>query len=326
MSHDLQMVDGKAQMAYVGEVPWHTLGTKMEGNPSPRQMMKAAGLDWEVEMVQAEISMGGKILALPDDYACVRLTGKAPKEEDILTTGSKNWMPVQNKDAFDFFAKFVKEGSMTMETAGALGHNGNMVWAMARLTEAFKVFKGDDISPYLLFSNPFKYGKAIDVRLCFERVVCANTMAIALGEKGSNVFRISHVQQFDPKKAEKTLGLSKEAMDSFKDQAQFLGSVSYKDELLKEYFAEVFPNLTKDASRKKELSRPATMAMEVVETQPGADIRPNTWWQAFNAVTYLTNHKLSDNRVTSANSLLYGPNQKRNVDAFALALDYAEKD
>ena len=52
MAHELEMVNGKAQMAYAGEVPWHGLGTKVPADLTPTQMMKAAGLDWTVKKAQ----------------------------------------------------------------------------------------------------------------------------------------------------------------------------------------------------------------------------------------------------------------------------------
>lgn len=318
MAHQLEIIGGKASMAYAGEKPWHSLGTKVSPDLTPVEMMQAANLDWEVEMVQAEIFYDGQVIPLEDDYACLRLSDKK-----VLTTGSKNWQPVQNRDAFEFFNEFVHSGAMQMETAGALD-GGRKVWAMAKMTDSFSVFNGDEIKPYMLFSNPHKYGQAIDVRLCMERVVCANTLAVALGERSANVFRISHVQQFDEQKAKMTIGIATEQIEKFKLQAKFLGSKSFKKDIVKEYFAELFPHTDKEEAKVGVLSEPAKQALRVLDTQPGANIRPGTWWQAFNAVTYLTNHRLGRGAETKANSLLFGPNQRKNASALELALEYAK--
>ena len=48
MAHEIEIIDGQAQMAYAGEVPWHGLGTQVSSDLSPHEMMVAAGLDWQV--------------------------------------------------------------------------------------------------------------------------------------------------------------------------------------------------------------------------------------------------------------------------------------
>jgi hypothetical protein len=182
------------------------------------------------------------------------------------------------------------------------------------------LFNGDEVNGYLLFSNPHMYGKAIDIKFVMERVVCNNTLAVALNEKGQPSVRMNHRSVFDPVKVKEILGLGHNKVQQFKEAAEFLGTRRYTDEKLTEFFGVVFGKSTKE---KEILARTAKEAMALVEDQPGADFAPGTWWNAYNAVTYMTDHKLcrsADSRMASA---WFGGNAKRKVDALDTALEMA---
>jgi phage/plasmid-like protein (TIGR03299 family) len=173
MAHMIESVDGKAQMAYAGDTPWHGLGTKVPNDLTPLQMLEAAGLNWSVEKVPAYAKVGGKNVAIGQS-ALVRSF-----DEKILDVVSDDWNPVQNEEAFDFFNDFVAAGDMEMHTAGSL-RDGQIVWSLAKIKESFELFKGDQIDSYLLFSNFHKYGYSTDVRFTPIRVVCKNTLSLSL--------------------------------------------------------------------------------------------------------------------------------------------------
>ena len=97
MAHELEIIDGVAQMAYAGDVPWHGLGKKVPSDLAPQQMLEAAGLDWTVEKrpMFFETPSGPK---MSDQFALVRSS-----DDKQLTTVSGQWNPVQNVEAFEFF-------------------------------------------------------------------------------------------------------------------------------------------------------------------------------------------------------------------------------
>ena len=138
MAHMIESVNGKAQMAYAGETPWHGLGTKVPADLTPAQMLEAAGLNWTVEKVPAFAKVGGKQVAIGQS-ALVR-----SMDDSILDVVSDDWNPVQNEEAFDFFNEFVAAGDMEMHTAGSL-QDGKIVWGLAKVKESFELFKGDQI-------------------------------------------------------------------------------------------------------------------------------------------------------------------------------------
>lgn len=316
MAHELEIVNGVAQMAYRESkgLPWHGLGTPVSDDMTPKEMMVAAGLDWSVEKVPTFINHNGQQIETGQE-ALVRSS-----DGSILTQVGPGWNPVQNSDAFDFFSEFVSAGDMVMDTAGSL-KDGRMVWALADVRDGFSLFNGDEVKGYLLFSNPHMYGKAIDVKFVMERVVCNNTLTVALNEAGRVGVRINHRSQFDPEMVKQALGISHNKIEKFKEAAEFLGSKRYNDESLKRFMAKVLGESTRDD---KLLSRTAETALSFVENQPGDHFRPGTWWNAYNAVTYMVDHKVGRSADTRMMSAWFGGNAKRKVDALDVALEMAD--
>jgi phage/plasmid-like protein (TIGR03299 family) len=316
MAHELEMIDGKAQMAYriSAGLPWHGLGVPVGDNMTPDEMMKAAGLDWTVSKVDTFIEYNDKKVKTGTQALVRESDGR------IMTQVGPGWNPVQNKDAFDFFTDFVEKGDMIMDTAGSL-KDGRIVWALADVRDGFNLFNGDEIKGYLLFSNPHLYGKSIDVKFVLTRVVCNNTIAVALNEKGQPSVRVNHRSQFDAERVKEILGLSHRKVEKFKDAAEFLGSKTYVKSDLENYFGKIFGRSSKVD---KDLSRTAEEAVALVETQLGADFRPGTFWNMFNAVTYMTDHELGRSADTRLTSAWFGGNAKRKIDALNLAVEMAE--
>lgn len=322
MAHELEIVNGEASMAYVGKTPWHGLGKRVPADVSPEQMLDAAGLNWDVEKVPMFYDVGsGPVLT--KSRALIRSTDKK-----LLTVINDSWNPVQNREAFEFFNDFVSAGDMEMHTAGSL-RDGRMVWAMAQIKESFELFGGDRVEGYLLFSNPHEFGRSIDIRFTPVRVVCNNTLTLALDEHAKHAVKVNHRSQFDGDRVKETLGIAKDRLARYKEQAQFLGQRKYKKESIIEYFNRVFPSMTKDEFKKQEInkapiSRQAEEAMAVLHTQPGARFAEGSWWQAFNTVTYMADHKLGRSQDSRLSSSWYGLNRAKKEKALELALEYAE--
>lgn len=315
MSHNIEMINNVAQMAYrkSAGLPWHGLGTAVSDDMTPLEMMQAAGLDWEVEKVPTFIDVNGQKIETGQE-ALVRST-----DNKILTNVGKGWNPVQNKEAFEFFNEFVENGDMVMDTAGSL-KDGQLVWAAADVKDGFTLFGGDEVKGHLMFSNPHQYGKGIDVKFVMTRVVCNNTLSVALTEKGQPAVRLTHRSKFNPEMVKKLLGLSHTRVGQFKEAAEFLGSKQVTNFEFERFLGKVFGTPTNES---KKLTPTAERAMEAFETQPGAEFAHGSWWQAFNAVTYVTDHELGRDADSRAHSALFGGNAKRKQDALNFAVEMA---
>ena len=315
MAHEVET------MAYAGEVPWHGLGVEVSNDLTPLQMMQKAGLDWRVEKVDAYVDINGEQVRT-GQQALVRTS-----DSTILTNVTDAWNPLQNEEAFDFFAEYVAAGDMEMHTAGSL-RNGQMVWALAKVKESFDVFGDDRVDAYFLFSNPHQYGKSIDVRFTPIRVVCHNTLTMSLQQSADRSVKVGHRQVFDPDRVKADLGLAHEKFAKYKEMAQFLGSKRFTVESLISFYDEVYPSTSRTAEKVpatsvEELSRSARMCYDALETQPGAQYGEGTWWQAFNSVTYVTDHLQGRSAEQRLHNQWFGYNQPRKVQAAEKAVEFA---
>ena len=309
-------------MAYAGKVPWHGLGVPVSNDLTPAQMMQKAGLDWNVREVESFIEYDGKKMSTGLKSLVRETDGK------ILTNVGENWNPCQNSDAFEFFSEYVMAGDMEMHTAGSL-KEGRMVWALAKVKDSFELFKGDQVDSYLLFSNPHQYGKSIDVRFTPIRVVCNNTLTLSLDQTVEKSVKVGHKSEFDPSSVKEALGIATQKMNTYKEMAQFLGSKRYTQDNIIEFFNDVFPRTADKRVQGKSLSRDtlsrnAALCYEALDTQPGAQYAEGSWWQAFNAVTYVTDHVQGRNADNRLYSNWFGTNEIRKRSAINKAVEYAE--
>ena len=309
-------------MAYAGEVPWHGLGVPVSNDLTPQQMMVKAGVDWDVHECQSFIEFDGKKIPT-GQKSLIRGT-----DGTVLTNVGPDWNPCQNSEAFEFFSEYVLSGNMEMHTAGSL-KNGQVVWALAKVKESFDLFNGDQVDSYLLFSNPHQYGKSINVRFTPIRVVCNNTLTLSLESKADRSVKVGHRTVFDPEMVKEQLGIASEKLRTYKEMAEFLGSKRYSTEALIEYYNTVFP-LTSDKKVQgkglsvETLSRNAKLSYDAIEQQPGANFADGSWWQAFNSVTFVTDHVQGRNQDTRLYNNWYGNNQARKRDALKKALEFAD--
>ena len=315
MAHEVEMINGQAQLAYVGDVPWHGLGVEVRNDMTPEQMMQKAGLDWEVEKEEVQTVSGVKI---PGKKALVRSS-----DGSVLDMVGDDWNPVQNTQAFEFFSDFVMAGDMEMNVAGSL-KDGKNVFALAKVKESFTILGEDQVDSYLLFSNPHQYGKAVDIRFTPIRVVCNNTLTFSLQSSSKNFVKVGHRSTFDADMVKEQMGLASEKFAQYKEMAEFLSTRRYNSESLIQYYNEVFPHReSRTVSAFEDLSRTAQLAASNIETQPGAEFGQGTWWQAFNSVTYMTDHVQGRSTESRLNNQWFGYNQGRKINAANKAVEFA---
>ena len=156
-------------MFYVREVPWHGLGTMVMEAPTSEEALRLAGLDWNVIQCSIETEDG---VPIPGFKANIRET-----DEKVLGVVTDRYKVVQNTDAFSFTDELLGEG-MTYETAGSL-QEGRRTWMLAKLPQRY-IISGDEITPYLVFMNSHDGSGSIKVAMTPIRVVCMNTLNLAL--------------------------------------------------------------------------------------------------------------------------------------------------
>jgi len=120
-------------MAYYGEVPWHGLGKPVSKGVSAAQMIREAGLDWEVNLRPAGSARPINSKGEFSRYEVVRLPREGIQESEVLLgLVGRRYRPLQNVEAFEFFDPIVGANKSHFETAGALGE-GERIWVMAKM-------------------------------------------------------------------------------------------------------------------------------------------------------------------------------------------------
>src|ERR1035437_7932561 len=184
-------------MAYYGEVPWHGLGTPVPKGVTAAEMIRAAGMDWGVELRPAR---GAKQINSKGEYSryeVIRMRREKTEEVEVLLgVVSRRYQPLQNVEAFEFFDPIVGEKKAYFETAGALGQ-GDRIWVMARMPDAMQIVPGDECLKYLLLSNTHTGEGSVTAKFTSVRVVCQNTLIMAM-EDGQKAYRVRHskIMQF----------------------------------------------------------------------------------------------------------------------------------
>jgi len=325
MSHNLMMMNGRASMFYLEETPWHGLGTRLNGPATAREAIQAANLDWSVGKTPVFTTVNGQPLPVPDTFAVVR---DDPIHSPVLGVVSKDYTPLQNAEAFAFFDPIVGENAAIYHTAGALGQ-GERVWLLAKLPGQLRVV-GDDLAEnYLLLANSHDGKGSVQVKFTSVRVVCQNTLTLALGGGGDS-FRLIHMPDVKRRLGEagKLLAQIRARHNSMEEALQAMARVRVDESRLTEYLGEVFPTPDPcDEVAVARAQRSRDWAGHFFEEGRGNHLPgvPGTLWAAFNGVTELLDHrKTRQSPHQRLNSLWFGDNCRIKARAFALAQDKVE--
>jgi phage/plasmid-like protein (TIGR03299 family) len=285
-------------MAYTNEVPWHGLGYHVKDAPTVEEMIRLAKLDWRVEKRPIQLINGDEV---PGFFALTR-----DSDNKVLDIVGNRYVPAQNHEVLSFFKEFVEAGSAKMETAGSL-KGGRYVWGLVALGKSFKMRNNDVVRGYLLIGIPHQQGKSIIIKFVTIRVVCNNTLTMALREAG-NEHRVSHRRAFDNlaiENAKETLGIARDQLGEFEKNARILQGINISRNDAIKILAPIYqPNTeVKDLIKNFDdnVNPKLARVINVLEHAPGA--QPDNGWGVLNAVTYYSDHvigRTADQRMTNA--------------------------
>ena len=217
---------------YVGrEKPWHKLGQSVETAPSSADAIRLAGLDWEVIQKPIYLEDGTKI---DGSVANVRSSDNKP-----LGIVGDRYKIVQNSEAFAFTDALLGEG-VKYETAGSL-KNGKIIWLLAKLPQKYEVL-GDAVDPYVVFTNTHDGSGAVRVACTNIRVVCNNTLNMAL-HRAKRTWSARHTGSVNGKldDAMQTLQLADEYMKATQDVFEDLYQIKMDDVTLRRMVNNIVP-------------------------------------------------------------------------------------
>ena len=219
------------------EPAWHGLGTIVQDSPTSEDAIRLAGLDWRVESQPIYLQNG---IMIPEAYANVRSSDGKP-----LGIVGKRYQIVQNADAFAFTDALLGEG-VQYETAGSLC-GGKVVWMLAKMPQKYEIL-GDEITPYVVFTNTHDGSGAVKVAMVSTRVVCMNTLNVAL-RSAKRTWTARHTGNINDKMndALNTLQLADKYMKAQQDLFESLYTVKLSDAMtvkLVNTIAPIKPDMT----------------------------------------------------------------------------------
>ena len=201
------------------EPAWHGLGTIVQDAPTSEDAIRLAGLDWRVESKEIFLADGTKI---PNSYANVRSSDNKP-----LGIVGNRYQIIQNADAFAFTDALLGEG-VQYETAGSLC-DGKVVWMLAKLPNKYEIL-GDEVTPYVVFTNTHDGSGAVRVAMVSTRVVCMNTLNAAM-KTAKRTWSARHTGNINSKldEALETLKLADKYMVALNETFEELNKIQTSD-------------------------------------------------------------------------------------------------
>ncbi|WP_225781155.1 DUF932 domain-containing protein [Xenophilus sp. Marseille-Q4582] len=207
MAHQIE------NMAYVGATPWHGLGKQLPAKQSIDVWAREAGMDWSIEQTpvcfQAGTESTPDIRGFDEHKVLFRSDTKAP-----LSVVGGRYQVVQPREVLEFYRDLTEISGFELETAGVL-KAGRKFWALARTGQSTALGGKDVVNGYLLLATSCDGTLATTCTPTTVRVVCNNTLTVALDKVGSQGIRVPHSTRFDAQAVKKQLGIAVARWDDF---------------------------------------------------------------------------------------------------------------
>jgi phage/plasmid-like protein (TIGR03299 family) len=329
MAHEIDLSNGRENIAFVGEVPWHGLGQRLMENASIDEWREAAGMGWSaLATIPSFVGPDGKNLTVDSHRVLNRSDTGA-----VLGMVSADYKVVQPQEILEFFRELVDGSIFTMETAGCL-RGGRKVWALAKATDELRLGKEDVIGRYLLLATSYDKSLVTLAQQTSIRVVCQNTLSAALWNADAGTekqIRLNHLQTFNPAEVKAAMALDNQ-WASFAEAIAKLSAARITNPCAAEFFLDTYyPPELREAE--EWTSRQENMAlnrvdrlMEIYEGAPGQELASarGTAWGLVNAVTYHVDHESrSQSQDLRLDKAWFGSGADLKKRAFQSALTYA---
>lgn len=296
------------KMAYVGETPWHQLGSALPARQPLEVWAKEAGMDWTicetpVRYMAERAGALGQIMTFDDQKVLYRSDTKA-----ALSVVSGRYQVVQPREVLEFYRDLTEVSGFELETAGVL-KAGKKFWALARTGKEANLKGSDLVRGYVLLATSCDGSLATTATPTTIRVVCNNTLTIAINGATSAV-RVPHSTAFDAQGVKKQLGIAVSHWDSFMYRMKTLSERKVKPHEAMNYFLKVLCQADSHVDPAQGLMNERALkrvqAIYTGEAGKGAELASSqgTAWGLLNAVTQYVDHerraRTQDHRLDSA--------------------------
>lgn len=293
-------------MGYVNETPWHGLGNQLTPNQPLEVWAKQAGMDWTIESSAVRFAadmMSDATHLFADQKVLYRSDTKTP-----LSIVSNRYQIVQPADVLEFYRDLTEVGGYQLETAGVL-KEGRKFWALARTGQSMILKGGDMVNGYLLLATACDGTLATTAQFTSVRVVCNNTLAIALNDSVGAI-KVPHRSQFDAQVVKRQLGIAVSSWDAFMARTKTLSECKVSDAAAKAFIQRVFANpaVAAEEAGQPTVNERALRAVQHLYTGNGKGAMlsssAGTAWGLLNSVTEFVDHhrraRSDDNRRDAA--------------------------
>lgn len=345
MAHELNTnrITGKVEMAFTGETPWHGLGQSVTKGAPLEHWITEAGFDWHAKELPLYFKQRGQVLVQTD---LGKIITRSDTNDELAIVGT-DYNVVQPREVMEFFRDLTEEEGWHIQTAGVL-RGGRKLWVMAgRDTMNDQVSKGDSISGRLLLATSLDGSMKTHCALVSTRVVCANTLAVSLGEKGRHRIEVSHRSVFDAAAIKRKIGLVDSAWDKFMKTTRVMSQFHLADveatSVLRKVFGAPSTAPALDLSWMGGFGSDAGMTPadeEDVRENRNVDRAMELWqgagrgsehegsngtaWGLLNAVTELVDHEIGRSSDTRLDSAWFGRGKDFKNAAFRELADLVE--
>jgi phage/plasmid-like protein (TIGR03299 family) len=315
------------KMFYTDETEWHRGQGRCVPPLALDEALHEAGLEWDVDAVHV-VSAG----STEQSKAIVRLDRPSDDPGRILSVVPSHFEPIQNRDAGAAVDAVFGNGRRVYHTGGYLGH-GETAWLLAKIDKPLRIGGEDLVLPYALMANGHG-GEGLTIRLTFVRVVCRNTLAMAMKTSVGPLFRRDNRDGLScADAARQFFAATMHDLDvwhqSFVDLSRRLCSEGMFQFVLAQLFPDPPPPgmAAKDdpyafAEWQQQLARSRAARAKIEELRESGDgtwmpAAQGTFWGVLNAVTEYVDHHEPVEGSRLAHALL-GRGMEMKVQAFDL--------
>jgi phage/plasmid-like protein (TIGR03299 family) len=295
MAHELAFfTDGRARLAYVGQVPWHGLGTELTAGASLETWAQEAGMNFEILGAPVTFqAASGKTYAQGSKQVLYR----ADTDQPLGVVGNK-YKVVQPIAILEFFRNLVEEQGFQLETAGVL-FNGAKYFAMANTGESFEVSKGEHIRQRLMLATACDGSLKTTAKFVAERVVCNNTLSIALGEDNpKGTVKVSHSSTFDAGKMQADLGLVSNSWAQYMQNIKALAKRKVSKEEAQQFVIDILGNAERSMDENMAIPAVGKVLSLAGGFAKGSEFKSmdSTAWSLLNSITEYSDWHIGKNQ------------------------------
>lgn len=331
MAHEIMETD---HLMLAGKPAWHGMGTVLEQRCNALEALDVAKLNWNVEVAPFKLFLEGGVDAGCGDH---RMVVRSDTREPFAPC-MKGYSPIQNSDIAELAYEISHASEHAVESAGSL-RGGRRVWFLVDCGTIY-VAKDDPIKPYMFIGSGHDLSMSLTLGAVTTRVVCANTMALALNEMNADSIRIKHTMSSDErlKNIVSWIETPKRTLETYTSKVKIMAETEMTEEYLRTFYMGIWQKINgklslkdlnedKDSCRSRRCINECAQWLQNFKDDPKqtAVSTSGTVWAALNSVTQFANHQKtvkneSRDATRRTESILFGTAGALNRAAYESAL------